>query len=82
MKTTEFCEVRHYEGKEFKFTADGEKKTVESIALIIRGRGGRARVVKARDKDMFAVFAHDGGRPAARVVIEKFKEQYATPVAE
>ena len=81
MKTTDFCPVRHYEGKEFKFTADGKKKIVESIALIIRGRGGRARIVPSRDNDVFAVFAHDAGRPAARVAIEKFRDQYATPEA-
>ena len=83
MKTTEFCPVRHYENEEFEFTADGDKKTVESIALIIHGRRGRARIVPSRkNKTLFAVYARDDGRPAARVVIEKFRDQYATPVAE
>jgi hypothetical protein len=81
MKTTDFCPVRHYENKEFLFTAEGEKTIVESVALIIRGRRGRARIVKARGKNLFAVYTHDGGRPAARVAIEKFREQYATPEA-
>jgi len=79
----EFSSIRRYEGKEFEFTTDGTETFAQSVALIIRGRRGRARIVKSRGgKPIFAVFAHDAGRPRARDAIEKFKEQHAIPVAE